>query len=180
MQEGLSVKLPPVLSILLQVLPETGTGSISCRKYHEGPPRFDHPTSFRFRSKPLGQLCKPSSRYLHQMCYWSIWFPHAVAWQKASGDICTRGLNIALGLGLEMQNSLSDPNWKPLWHINKVCCSHRLQLWIYKVSDQINWAAVGVFNYTGFWLITLCRTMSARFLMPKTLPEVCGAARPLL
>ena len=37
-------------------------------------------------------------------------------------------------------------NRKPLWYINEVCCSHRLRLRIYEGSDQINWAAVGVFS----------------------------------
>lgn len=141
--------------------------------------RFGHPASFHSSLNHLGSFCKPPSRCSHPMCYGSIQFPRAVASQKSSSDICTSGLNTALGLGLEMQHSLSDPNWKPLWHINKVCCSRRLQFWIYKESDQINQAAVGVFNYPGFWLITLCWTMSALFLMPKAPSEVCGALRPL-
>lgn len=135
MQEGTSVKLPPVLSNLLQVLLEIGTGCILCREH---PLRSGHPTSFHCRSEPLRHLCKPSSCYSHQMCYQSIWFPLGVTLQKASSGICTKGLNTALGFRIETWKSLSDPNWKPLRHINKVCCSQRLWLWIYRGTGQIN------------------------------------------
>ena len=78
-------------------------------KYHEGPPGFGYPISFHLKSKPLGQLCKPSSCYSCQKSYGSIQFPHAVSSRKTSSDLCSSNLNAALGLGLKMQNSLSDP-----------------------------------------------------------------------
>lgn len=75
-------------------------------KYHEGPLRFGYPISLHLKSKPLGQLCKPSSSYSCQKNYDSIQFPHAVSSQKTSSDLCSSSLNTALGFGLKKQNSL--------------------------------------------------------------------------
>lgn len=66
MQEEASIKLAPVLSSLLRLTWNWKRLHLLWGNITRGPPGFGYSISLHLKSKPLGQLCKPSSSYLCQ------------------------------------------------------------------------------------------------------------------
>lgn len=60
------------------------------------------PLLFILGLNSLGSIESLHPTIFHQKCCWSSWFPHAVALQEASSDICAGGTSTVLRLGLEM------------------------------------------------------------------------------